>query len=519
MAQTLSGTGSTTFNQVDINNTSGGVKLTSGTYLLNSVINPLSGNFNTNGQSFTMQSSSSKTARIGQVAASASLSGNFIIQRYLSSRNATYADLSSTVQVSTINDWDTELPAISYTHAPPASLASAYTYDETGDAYVAITSAAAPLIPGKGYEVFLAGDYSYASLPNTTMDAIGVPNQGNKNLSTLISNNVQGWNLVGNPFASNVSWASIYAASGSAASGLYDYIEMYDYTIADWHGYTSASAIEIGSAQGFWVYGLPGATTLSLIVPETSKTTTSNSTIKTASLLEDYFTLKMSNEEGNLAHTFKIAANSNSLDGLDNNDLPFRYSPNKATPALYTIIEGKKSNVNSFNSNNDSYAIQLKSEVGVEGNYKMEAAGFDFISEYTCVILEDKLSHKMINLKKENAYSFNSKTTDSPDRFIVHLSKNNFCSNTLMSSKIVTDFENEVNVTTTTEGNLVNFSFAESTPVVIEVMNMLGQDIISAINVVGNTQSEKVVLPAGFSGVYLLKISSEKGTIVKKFYK
>ncbi|MCX6296870.1 MAG: hypothetical protein NTX97_12570, partial [Bacteroidetes bacterium] len=311
-AQTLSGTGSTTFNQVDINNTSGGVKLTSGTYILNSVINPLSGNFNTNGQNFTMLSSSSKTARIGQVAATASLSGNFIIQRYLSSRNATYADLSSTVQSSTINDWDAELPAISYTHAPPSSLASAYTYDETGDAYVAITSATTPLLPGKGYEVFLAGDYSYASLPNTTMDAIGVPNQGNKNLSSLISNNVQGWNLVGNPFASNVSWASIYAASGSAASGLYDYIEMYDYTIADWHGYTSASAIEIGSAQGFWVYGLPGATSLTLIIPESSKTTTSNSTIKTASLLEDYFTLKMSNEEGNLAHTFKIAANSNS---------------------------------------------------------------------------------------------------------------------------------------------------------------------------------------------------------------
>ncbi|MCX6295898.1 MAG: T9SS type A sorting domain-containing protein, partial [Bacteroidetes bacterium] len=164
-------------------------------------------------------------------------------------------------------------------------------------------------------------------------------------------------------------------------------------------------------------------------------------------------------------------------------------------------------------------AIQLKSEVGVEGNYEIKADGFEFIAEYTCVILEDKLSHKMIDLKKDNTYSFNSKTTDSPDRFIVHFSKNNFCSNTLISSKGVTAFENEVNVTTTTEGNLVNFSFAESTPVVIEVMNMLGQDIVSAKTVVGNTQSEKVVLPAGFSGIYLLKISSEKGTIVKKFYK
>lgn len=514
--QTLSGAGTTTFNGLDINNTSGGVSLIGGSYILNSVINPINGNFNTNGQSFTMISDASQTARIGQLGTAASLSGNFIIQRFISARDTSYADLSSTVQSSTFADWGAELPALSYTYNPPADLPSAYTYNETADVYNPVTSAASLLTPGQGYEIFLAGDFNYASLPNTTMNSIGVPNQGDFNLSGLLSNNGQGWNLVGNPFASSVSWASIYAASGGAASGLYDFIEMYDYTIGNWNGYTSADAIEIGSAQGFWVYGLPAASPLTLIVPESSKTTTSNSSIKSVAKPQPYFTLKI-NADNKFSHTYKMAIKEDAKDGLDSNDMPFRPSPNLSTPQLYSIIEGKKMNVNVFNSLNDNYSVSLKTSAGYSGVYSIEAAGFDFIGEYTCVQLEDRLLHKMIDLKTEGKYSFEMSSTDNPARFILHLSKNAGC-RSLASLAINNEFADNITMSHSSEADLINFRFNENTQIRIQVSNLLGQNMLEKeLTVTSGT--EKIILPSGFKGIYLISIISDKGTVVEKFFK
>lgn len=519
VAQTLSGTGTTTFNQLDMNNTAGGVSLTSGTYILNSVINPLNGNFNTNGQSFTMVSDAARTARIGQVAATASLSGNFIIQRYITARDTSFADLCSPVQSSSVLDWDNELPAISYTHTPPSALASAFTYDETADVYVPITSSSAPLNPGQGIEIFLAGDYTYASLPNTTIDAVGVPNQGDKNLSSLISNNVQGWNLVGNPYASNVSWASIYTASGGAASGLYDFIEMYDYTIGDWNGYTSADGIEIGSAQGFWVYGLPLTSPLTLIIPESSKTATSNSTIKAPTKTYPYFTLKISSEMNNFSHTFKVDSKNGASDNLDAQDLPYRASPNKATPTLYSIVGGTNVNLNTFNSENETYSMPLIVKVNATGNYKISAAGFEFMDEYKCFQLEDRLKNSLINLTSQNIYEFEMFKLEDEKRFVLHFNKNGNCKQSIASEEEDPYFDNSVEVLANQQGNVLNFNYSEVTNTSISVYNLLGQDVVEKRNLAVSNQSETILLPDDFKGIYFIQVSSDKGTIVKKFFK
>ncbi len=526
VAQTLTGSGTTTFHQLDINNTSGGVLLSSGSYLLNSVISPINGNFNTGTRPFTMVSTATQTARIATKGAAASLSGNFIIQRFITARDTSYADLSSTVQASTMNDWDNELPAISYIHTPPTALASAYTYNETGDVYVPILSSSAALSPGKGFEVFLSGDYFYASLPNTTMDAVGVPNQGTQNLSSLISNNAQGWNLVGNPFASSISWASVYAASGGASSGLYDFIEMYDYTIGDWNGYTSADAIEIASGQGFWVYGLPAASPLTLIVPESAKTTASNSSIKAPIKTQPYFTLKIASQANNFSHTFKVDAKENASDEFDVADLPFRASPNKATPVLYSTINDQKVNLNTFNSANETYSMPLTIKVNAMGNYAITAAGFNFMEEYECILLEDKLlsssaldENTFINLTSQNIYEFEMFKLEDKKRFVLHFFKNKDCKQSINSEEHIYEEHNTVEVLPYNGGNVLNFNYSENTQVLVSVFNLLGQDIVEKRNFTVEKQSEIIQLPENYRGLYFIKITSDKGNIVKKFFK
>ncbi|MGZ6519595.1 MAG: T9SS type A sorting domain-containing protein, partial [Bacteroidia bacterium] len=187
--------------------------------------------------------------------------------------------------------------------------------------------------------------------------------------------------------------------------------------------------------------------------------------------------------------------------------------------ALYCVIDGKKSNVNSFNSNDDSYSIPLKTEVGADASYKIEAAGFDFVSDYTCIKLEDKKLNNITDLTQSNTYVFNMNTNDNADRFVLHFSKDANCSGFVASSNVETNIENEISIVRTDEGNLVNFSLTENTPATIEVLNMLGQELVPAKAVIANVEPEKVVLPSGYSGIYIIKVSSAKGAIVKKFYK
>lgn len=515
VAQTISNTsGTTTFKGLTISNTAG-VTLTTGTYVLDEVLTVTDGTFNTGGRPFTMTSTASVTARIAPITGTGAIAGNFTIQRFITARDTTFADFSSPVQSSTFADWDNELPAISYTSNPPGAQASAATYDEVGDAYIPITSSGTALNAGQGFEVFLAGDFSFASLPNTTMNTIGVPNQGDFDLSSTVSNTVQGWNLVGNPFASSISWASIYTASGAASSGMYDYFEMYDYTIGDWNGYDSSSGVEIGATQGFWVYGLSGPMTL--MIPESSKTTSSNSSIKNASIVQPYFNLKLSNTTTNFAHNFKVATSDIALDGLDNKDIPFRASLNKATPQMYCEIGGKKININNFNSSNDSYSIPLKTKVSVSGSYKIEASGFDFV-DYSCIKLQDNLTGKVIDLEG-NGYCFTMNSTDNPDRFILLFSKDGNCKSVASAASPSVDFSKQIEVLPTQDGNVVNFNLSETVKTNISVRNVLGQTIVETVSVNASNQSVNIALPEGFSGLYFINIESEKDSITKKFVK
>ncbi len=514
-AQSVSNTaGTTTFKGITVSNNNG-VNLTTGTYILDEVLTVNSGTFNTNGRPFTMKSTATQTARIAPIGVTGAIAGNFTIQRFITTRDTSFADFSSPVQSATFADWDNELPAISYLSSPPSIQASASTYDEAGDTYVPVTSSGTALNAGQGFEVFLSGGFSYTNFPATTMTTIGVPNQGDIDLSGSVSNTVQGWNLVGNPFASSISWADVYTASGAGASGMFDYFEMYDFTIADWNGFTSASGVEIGSTQGFWVYGDSGPMTL--LIPESAKTTSSNSSIR--SVKPSYFSLKLASTNSVAAHIFKVMNNSDANNGLDNKDIPFRASLNKTTPEMYCMIEGKKININNFSSTNDNYSIPLKTKVNVSGNFNLSASGFDFVSEYTCIKLQDNLTGQVIDLTAEVNYPVTINVSDDADRFVLLFSKDANCKSVASAPSASADFSNQVQVLPTAQGNVINFNLSETTYTTISVVNVLGQTVVGSSSVNANNQSVNITLPEGFSGMYIIKIESAKGNITKKFVK
>ena len=492
--------GTTTFKRLAIDNNSG-VTLTSGTYNLNEVLTINNGTFNTGGRTFTMTSTAVETARIAPITGSGAIAGNFTVQRFISARDTTWADLSSPVQNSTMTDWDNEL-VLYYGEYP-----TQYTFDETANDFTPITSPGTALTPGQGFEVFMTGDFTYSNLPNTTLNTIGVPNQGDQDLSGLISFNTEGSNLVGNPFASSISWDAIFAAS----SGIESTFDMYDFASGNYA--TFGSGDEIGATQGFWVYtNSPAAT---LVIPESSKSTSSNSSIRAVSNPSGYFTLNFSGNDpkNTYSHTIKVAANEVSSDGWDLNDHLFRKSPNKLAPYMYTTIDGKKAVINTFNPSNETFSMPVSVVTPSNGYYKIEAAGFENIAEYSCIQLEDKLLNKKTDLLKGEAYSFLSNTSDDSDRFTVHFNKSGNC----RTFTALDAAQDNVTILPTSEGNTISFKMTEPVPATVTITNVLGQDVIERMSVLAGNQTLNIALPQDFSGMYITRIESSKEVITRKY--
>lgn len=516
VAQTVSSVGTTTFENLTISNTAG-VTLSSGTYLLNDVLTLNNGTFNVNSRPFTMVAIPTKYSRIAPVTGTGAFSNasTFNVQRYISARDTTWCDMASP-NGGTMALWDNSL-FFSYPHDPyatPSVYSNVVAYDETIADYVGVASTTA-LSAGKGFEIFLTNDATLVSFSPVTVTTTGAPTTGTTNIALSYTPAVapyDGQNLVGNPFASAVTVGSMVFTNTSTT------IDVFDFTTNAYSPISGAGII--GPGQGFWAYATSAGASVS--VPETAKSTNQTTNLRSNITLEPFFKLKISSADGSLpyAYTLRIASDASASDGWDSKDHPFRKSPSKAALSLTsTLDDGKKLAINTFNSANENYSMPLESHVGVSSYYKIEATGFEFLNDYTCVKLEDKLLNKIIDLNTQNSYSFKMNSSDKPDRFVLHLSKDSNCKSFIVSSAISNNFADYIEVLPSAQGNVINFNLNETTNSLVTLTNILGQTIVDPISVEAYNQSLNILLPEEFSGIYIIKIESAKGTITKKFVK
>lgn len=484
-------------------NNSNGVNVQSGTFSVSNSIQVPNGPLTNVGGAFIFRSTSTNTAVA--LNTGGGFSGHFIIERYVSQRNASWGDLSSPVSNTTLGDWDSDpsgtineiyMSSVNGLNGSAGGWNSVYYYDENTQAYVAITDTNYNLVAGRGVELWL--EDSNAVWETKTFDTRGTPNYGN--VAIAVANS---WNLVGNPYQSWLNWSGLSKPTLNSTYYIWN---------TNNGSYDAATNGIIPPNQGFWVESVGTGT---LTFSESSKSGSGSSTFyrTNGELSEEPYSfteveLKVKSQINAFNQTLKLRMNNLASINHDYHDGTLLPSRVLEAPSIYSYSanNNKKLMINSFNYQEEA-VMPIAIEVGISGKYIIEAINFEnFANDYVVMELTDTKTGKVYDLTSINEVEVLIDEYETGERFSLRLS--NQVTNTVngMDQQIAIYKSNEVTV--------IEFDDVEQN-YVVSVYNALGQKIIED-QMVSNTNRFELPNSSIDKGLVIIKVSSNKGEIVQK---
>ena len=398
---------------------------------------------NTNNQ-LILISTASTTARVADLSAG-TVSGKVIAQRYVpgGTDKRRWRFFTSPTNISSNYNYYQFIDDIHVTGTggstngfdnSPNNSSSARTYDETmtgassiGWSNPSILNTNIPV--GKGVSVFVRGSRStqdpflnWSTPDNVTIDFTGNLNQGTIDISSLLTYTVNtptadGFNLIGNPYMSQIDWSSANITKTNI--GNYIYIinpSTGSYATYDELTQTSVNGGSnlIASSQGFFIRTT--AASPSVIFRETAKSTGSAPTFfrsDAASLTPQFSKIKLKavrNAE-NTDELVIVLGDTAHKSGIDASDAVKFFNDNNLN--FYTrSTELRNLAINYFPTPtaNDTIPVSFFSFVdGIKalGTYSIEVASLENFPKNVDVFLVDAYENQVVNLKETSNYIFN----------------------------------------------------------------------------------------------------------------
>lgn len=398
---------------------------------------------NAGNELLTLVSSSQRTARINPLHTSAQIVGNLIVQRYLPYGNEVraYRYLTPGATNATVADWQNEIPITGSFENPStgagivSSNPSLFYYDEgftsngTGldsryrNYPVSGQSSAAQLQSGRGYAVFVR------STTPITIDTRGTIATHTRvvNVTAVSANEPDGWNLIGNPYASPILWSRVDIGPGvDNAVYIPDNTNLGGLGEGSYINYVDGVSVPanfggvIGSGQAFWVHATSNS----------SLTFNENSKISGIDTVGQIF------RENNRA-LFRLA-----VTGASKDEVVIRYSDSATDnfDSKYDALKLTKSGLNFYTKSNDGRNLVINtfdelqcyqslplyfSNVAV-GTYKMKLFDFSSLPSDVNVTLIDSWLNNRVDLITNGDYTFSvssSQTNQMSSRFRLDVSR------------------------------------------------------------------------------------------------
>jgi hypothetical protein len=500
-AQLISNGSSNTVNiKTLVMSNSNGVSVQNGKFTISNSLSVTGGQFSNVGGQVTLTSTSSNTAVI--VNGNGGFSGEFIVQRYISQRNASWGDLSSPVSGNHLRDWDSN-PAGSAAELLMCGVNgfsgdcggwnSVYDYDDGIQDYVAVTDTAFALTPGTGVEIWLDDDGG--TLYNKTFDSRGTPNYGDIVVPVQTS-----WNLIGNPYQAWINYSSITKPSITGAYYIWN---------TNNGSYDVAFTGSIPPGQAFWVESTGND---NVTFTESSKTGSGSSTFyKTAN--DDVIVeakLKVTEPYNNYSNELKINLNPSASIYLDEFDATFLPSRLKEAPSITAKSKNSEKSLAIVSFNQESEVlIPISIQSGLIGKHIIEPLNFEELkSNYRYIYLTDMKTGMSYDLSAEKVIELEIEANETENEFELKLSNSNSVINQVNTENI--------NIYKTKENVVIEFNEKLiSSDYQISIVNMLGQKIIDDITNV-NTTTIRIPNSKLSKGMNIITVKSVNGLVTKK---
>lgn len=444
------------FNNLSQNNAAG-VAL-AGNVDLTGICTIGAGTLTTTGFNFTLLSTIGATASIDAIPAGAGITGNIIMQRYtpasLNSNDWRFLGAPVDESTVTIADWADDFATSGFTGStdPGNPYSSIYWYDESqaGDldtfGFVSATNVTDPIVKGRGYWVYIGPS-------PVTFEVTGAPYQQTQSLEVTYNNSGNiindGWCLVANPYPCTIDWDAPSDATHWTKTNIGDEIQVYNSSTGTYAAYstsmggTNGGTRYIASQQAFWVKadggGAPVLTARELVKvaaqnPSYFKTQNSPNTSPAPIAFKDFFVPLNTNTNPDV---LRLTASGNGYDdeilvgfkqGATNNyDSKFDAwkltNLNTDIHNFSSVISGNKDlAINAMPPLTSAVSVPIRLTVPVAGTYKISRDSILMLPLSSCIVLEDKATSSMIDLRSVVSYTFTISDTTAAPRFILHVS-------------------------------------------------------------------------------------------------
>ena len=356
------------------------------------------------------------------------ITGEVVVERYIDAGETYWRSFSSGVQNATLAQFNDDFTTAGYPGSlfPNFGWVSAYNYDETlgpSLGYLETTGGTQEMDAGEGWQIW-CGDTITGTQP-FVFDLRGVPNQGDIAMPVTYTNTgtptEDGWNFVGNPYASTIDWDDADWTKTNMANAVYiQNPDNQQYATYVAGASTNGGSRYIASQQGFWVLAT-GASPV-LTAREGVKSNVDQAFFKNGNDFNPGMTIRVQGvaefDEAVLRH----------LNGAEE-EFEFAYDAQKIWGGwgVYPQIsllnsELKDLTVHTIDKGSQEWSIPLRVVVFESGTYNLE---FENIGELDvpCLQLEDTYDGSVYSIESGVNLPFELSDTTFAARFILHLGK------------------------------------------------------------------------------------------------
>jgi hypothetical protein len=494
-AQTL--TGRTTFNNLTINNTSGTTSLSNITNV-SGVLSTAAGTLASNGF-LVLRSVTGKTALVNPLAGN--VTGDVTVERKIGPASG-YHYLSSPVSGAFVNNtvsgWRddfTILAALDGQVFIPGNiynqLATVWEYNEADVnpnpdyGWVGATGTSDPITPLKGFACVVPA--------NITVDVKGSLNNGTIPGGYNLTKVSDGLNLIGNPYASPISWNALRSLNSGllSTSGYKAFIASGGYagTYGTWDGLVGTGGVTdaIASSQGFFATAtVNGTLNASNTIRNTSYADLNTTFFNNSNVVD---LLRMEVQGNGFANEMVIYFDPTANDAYEvNRDATILFSPVAGVPNIFSVVDNNDLSINVMGELNIDKSVAVGLKIQTAGSYSLVLTDISSFAPSVTVYLEDTLTGALINLRNQTSYTVTLPVGIYESRFKLH-------------------FHPAITFSTTNEtcnggdGSLImNYPSSQTFDIVIKDAN---GNVVNSQNAINGQQT----IPNLFAGNYLAEIT------------